>query len=61
MTRGISSNAKKKEYWKNIQHGKFVEHGSADSVILAPQEPYTKRLIRDVPKIHEPWDLDTLV
>ena len=44
-----------------MEHGKFVEHGSADSVILTPQEPYTKRLIRDVPKIHEPWDLDTLV
>ena len=44
-----------------VSHGKFVEHGSADSVILTPQEPYTKRLIRDVPKIHEPWDLDTLV
>ncbi|MCQ2982670.1 MAG: ATP-binding cassette domain-containing protein [Treponemataceae bacterium] len=40
-----------------MEHGKFVEHGSADDVILRPQAAYTKRLISDVPKIHEPWDL----
>ena len=39
-----------------MERGKFVEHGSADSVILNPQAEYTKRLINDVPKIHEPWD-----
>lgn len=39
-----------------MEHGKFVEHGSADSVILNPQAEYTRRLINDVPKIHEPWD-----
>ena len=43
-----------------MEHGKFVESGAADEVILHPQAPYTKRLISDVPKIHEPWDLSTV-
>ena len=25
-----------------------------------PEAAYTKRLISDVPKIHEPWDLSTV-
>ena len=29
-------------------------------VMLEPEAPYTKRLISDVPKIHEPWDLSTV-
>ncbi len=40
-----------------MEHGKFVESGSPDNVILHPQEAYTKRLINDVPKLHEEWDL----
>jgi peptide/nickel transport system ATP-binding protein len=43
-----------------MEHGKFVEHGIADDVILNPKEDYTKRLISDVPKIHEEWNLDTV-
>jgi peptide/nickel transport system ATP-binding protein len=43
-----------------MEHGKFVEHGSADQVILHPQEAYTQRLISDVPKIYEEWDLSTV-
>ncbi|MFN8469671.1 MAG: dipeptide/oligopeptide/nickel ABC transporter ATP-binding protein [Caldilineaceae bacterium] len=43
-----------------MEHGRFVESGSADRVILHPQEPYTKRLISDVPKIYEEWDLSTV-
>jgi peptide/nickel transport system ATP-binding protein len=39
-----------------MEHGKFVESGSADKVILTPQAEYTNRLISDVPKIYEPWD-----
>jgi peptide/nickel transport system ATP-binding protein len=39
-----------------MERGKIVEHGSADDIILSPQAEYTKRLITDVPKIHEPWD-----
>jgi len=43
-----------------MERGKFVESGSADDVILTPSKPYTKRLISDVPKIHEAWDLSTV-
>ena len=43
-----------------MEHGKFVEHGSADNVILHPKESYTRRLINDVPKIYEEWDLSTV-
>ena len=43
-----------------MEHGKIVESGSADAVILHPREDYTRRLINDVPKIHEPWDLSTV-
>ncbi len=43
-----------------MEHGKFVESGSPDNVILHPREAYTKRLISDVPKIHEEWDLSTV-
>ncbi|MFH1523352.1 MAG: dipeptide/oligopeptide/nickel ABC transporter ATP-binding protein [Chloroflexota bacterium] len=43
-----------------MEHGKFVESGSADKVILSPSQKYTQRLISDVPKIHEEWDLSTV-
>ena len=43
-----------------MEKGRFVESGPADEVILHPQAAYTKRLISDVPKIHEPWDLSTV-
>lgn len=43
-----------------MERGKFVESGTADDVILDPQAPYTKRLISDVPKIREEWDLSTV-
>lgn len=43
-----------------MEHGKFVEYGTADDVILRPKAEYTKRLISDVPKIYEPWDLSTV-
>ena len=43
-----------------MEHGKFVEFGKADEVILNPRADYTKRLISDVPKIHEEWDLSTV-
>lgn len=43
-----------------MERGKFVESGSADKVILTPSHPYTKRLINDVPKIYEEWDLSTV-
>ncbi len=43
-----------------MEHGRFVESGTADRVILHPQETYTKRLLSDVPKIYEEWDLSTV-
>jgi peptide/nickel transport system ATP-binding protein len=43
-----------------MEHGKLVESGSADDVILHPKQVYTQRLINDVPKIHEVWDLSTV-
>ncbi len=43
-----------------MEHGKLVESGSAEEVLLHPKEAYTKRLINDVPKIHEEWDLSTV-
>lgn len=43
-----------------MERGKFVESGTADDVILRPKQPYTQRLIHDVPKIYEEWDLSTV-
>lgn len=43
-----------------MEHGRFVESGTADDVILHPRQPYTRRLISDVPKIYEEWDLSTV-
>ena len=43
-----------------MERGKFVERGTPDQVILRPKEPYTRRLISDVPKIYEEWDLSTV-
>ncbi|MCL1806200.1 MAG: dipeptide/oligopeptide/nickel ABC transporter ATP-binding protein [Oscillospiraceae bacterium] len=39
-----------------MERGRFVEYGSADEVILNPKAEYTKRLLTDVPKIHDPWE-----
>ena len=43
-----------------MEHGVFVEKGTADDVILHPKAEYTRRLINDVPKIYEEWDLSTV-
>lgn len=43
-----------------MEHGKVVEHGTADDVIIHSKADYTKRLISDVPKIYEEWDLSTV-
>jgi peptide/nickel transport system ATP-binding protein len=40
-----------------MERGEFVERGSADEVILHPKALYTKRLLDDVPKIYEEWNL----
>ena len=43
-----------------MEHGKFVESGPAEDVIIHPKADYTKRLISDVPKINDEWDLTTV-
>ncbi|MDY4192090.1 MAG: ABC transporter ATP-binding protein [Oscillospiraceae bacterium] len=43
-----------------MEHGKFVEYGTSDDMLLHPKAPYTKRLISDVPKIYEEWDLSSI-
>ena len=40
-----------------MEHGKIIEKGTADEIILNPKEAYTKQLLEDVPKIHSPWNL----
>lgn len=40
-----------------MERGEFVESGSADDVILHPKALYTRRLLDDVPKIYEEWNL----
>jgi len=41
-----------------MEKGQIVERGEAEEVIANPSHPYTKQLLADVPKLHEPWDLD---
>ncbi len=38
-----------------MEHGKVVEQGQADEVILNPQHTYTQQLLTDVPKLMEAW------
>ena len=45
---------------RDMEKGVFVESGSADDVILNPRKPFKKRLLNDVPKIYEEWDLSTV-
>jgi len=41
-----------------MENGETVERGEASQVILNPQHPYTRRLVSDVPKLREEWDLE---
>jgi peptide/nickel transport system ATP-binding protein len=36
-----------------MEHGLMVEQGPTDDVIFNPQHEYTRRLLSDVPKLHE--------
>lgn len=36
--------------------GSVVEKGSPDDIITRPQDPYTKRLIEDIPLMYRKWD-----
>ena len=41
-----------------MEHGKMVETGPAEDLILHPTHRYTRQLVADVPKLNEPWDID---
>ena len=43
-----------------MEHGVMVEQGPTDQVIFDPQHEYTKRLLADVPKLHEALELEDL-
>jgi peptide/nickel transport system ATP-binding protein len=36
-----------------MSKGKLVESGTVDEVIFAPQHEYTRRLVADVPRLHD--------
>jgi peptide/nickel transport system ATP-binding protein len=38
-----------------MEKGVFVESGDARRIIGNPENAYTKRLLSDVPKLHEEW------
>jgi len=40
-----------------MQHGRIIESGKAESIITGPRHPDTKKLLDDVPKLHESWGL----
>lgn len=43
-----------------MQNGSIVEKGSAVDLIANATHPYTKRLVDDVPKLNEEWNLDDI-
>ncbi|MCK4375905.1 MAG: ABC transporter ATP-binding protein [Candidatus Brocadiae bacterium] len=38
-----------------MSKGRIVESGPAQRVMENPQDPYTRRLLADVPRLHEEW------
>lgn len=40
-----------------MEHGVMVEQGTVDNVIFHPQHEYTRKLVADVPKLHEEIEL----
>jgi len=38
-----------------MSRGRIVESGPAAQVMESPQHPYTRRLLADVPRLHEAW------
>lgn len=44
-----------------MEQGEMVERGPAEDVILNARHPYTRRLVQDVPKLREDWDLSSAI
>ena len=44
-----------------VEHGKLVEQGSVRQIFLAPQQPYTQRLIGAIPLLQPPQRLPETV
>lgn len=38
-----------------MDHGKLIEQGTPDQVMLNPQDPVTRKLLDDIPQLHKPW------
>jgi len=38
-----------------MDHGRFIEQGNPDDVMLRPQDPVTRKLLEDIPQLHKPW------
>ena len=41
-----------------MEHGVMVEQGTVDKVIFNPEHDYTKKLVADVPKLHQEIELN---
>jgi peptide/nickel transport system ATP-binding protein len=41
-----------------MRAGRVVEHGSTDAVLSNPNDPYTRELLRAVPVMGRPLDLE---
>jgi len=39
-----------------MNNGKIVETGTAEEILNNPKDPYTKRLLSDVPVLHRKWE-----
>lgn len=42
-----------------MQHGRIVEQGPSEEIIRNPRHEYTKRLLSDVPTLHQEWELSS--
>jgi peptide/nickel transport system ATP-binding protein len=40
-----------------MHQGVVAEQGPAEAVLHAPRSPYVRKLLADVPRLHEKWDL----
>jgi peptide/nickel transport system ATP-binding protein len=38
-----------------MSQGRIVERGPAEQVMESPRDPYTRRLLADVPRLHQAW------